>query len=305
MKTDRFSKTVPKAVLWGVLLLAAGLPAAGQIRIRIPGGTFSFESDARKLSKALALQVGAVRKNFDANRQALRTVPGPGGVPAYPRPEVTGLIDHTEKDLDQAIGQVGEPGLDALRAWSAEEFRRIRDEAAALPGQSASGRHGLPTPRPVAVLALLGAPKVPQPETIPAEKSNQLLDQVAEVVSRIFFLAESNNLQVKLWVGSTPASKADFSFWPQGRITGSAPKQSTVRTNGKKDHVLRGLYNYSAALTRGAVTELVRYPPAPGGAPVTREKGERLDLVNGSRFFCCRFNEQYCHHVDDEKECRP
>ena len=31
---------------------------------------------------------------------------------------------------------------------------------------------------------------------------------------------------------------------------------------------------------------------------------ERLDLVNGSRFFCCQFNESYCHHVDDEKDCR-
>lgn len=305
MKTDRFSKAVPKAVLWGVLLFAAGLPAAGQIRIRIPGGTFSFESDSKKLSKALAQEVGAVRKNFDTNRRALRTVPGPGGVAAYARQEVTGLIEDTEKDLDQAIGQVGEPGLDALRAWSAEEFRRIRDEAAALPGQSASWLPGLSTPRAVAVIALLGAPKVPQPETIPAEKSNQLLDQVGEVVSRIFILAESNDLTVKLWVGSTPKPKADFSFWPRGRIKGSAPKQSTIRTNGKKDHVLRGLYDYDVRLSQGAVAEIVRYPPASGGAPVVQTKGERLDLVNGSRFFCCRFNEQYCHHVDDEKECRP
>lgn len=305
MKTDRFLKVV----LWAVLLFAAGLPAAGQIRIQIPGGTFSFESNSEKLSKALAQQVGMVKKNFDANRKALRLVPGPGGTTAYSRPEVNGLIDNTEKDLDQAIGQVGEPKLEALRAWSAEEFRRIRDEAAALPGQRASWWPGLSTPRAVALIASLGArgssPAAPKPETVPAGAADRLLDQVGEVVGRIFFLAENNDLQVKLWVGSMPASKADFTFWPQGKIKGTPSKQSTIRTNGKKDHVLRGLYNYSAALTRGAVTELVRYPPTSGGAPVAPTKGERLDLVNGSRFFCCRFNEQYCHHVDDEKECRP
>jgi hypothetical protein len=299
VKTDRFSKVV----LWAVLLLAAGLPAAGQIRIRIPGGT--FESDSRKLSKALAVQVGEVKKRFDTNRRALRAVPGPGGAPAYPRQEVTGLITNTEKDLDQAIEGIGEPDLDALRAWSAEELRRIREELAAQPGQAASWFPRLSTPRAVAVVALLGAPKVPQQETVSAEKSNQLLNQVGEVVSRIFFLAEKNDLAVKIWVGSTPKSKADFSFWPRGRIKGTAPKQNTIRTNGKKDHVLRGLYDYDVALPQGAVTEIVRYPPTSGGAPVAQTKGERLDLVNGTRFFCCRFKESYCHHVDDEKECRP
>ncbi|HKV11309.1 MAG TPA: hypothetical protein VJ725_24415 [Thermoanaerobaculia bacterium] len=311
MKTDRFSKAIPRAVLGAVLLFAAALPAAGQFRIGLPGGTisFGFESDSKKLSKALAQQVGTVKKNFDANRQALHTVPGPGGVPAYPRPEVTGLIDHTEKDLDQAIVQVGEPGLDALRAWSAEEFRRIRDEAAALPRQSSFGLPGLLTPRAVAVLASLGgrgsSPAAPKPETVSAGAADRLLDQVGEVVSRIFVLAETNHLTVKLWVGSTPKSKADFTFWPQGKIKGTAPKQTTIHTNGKKDHVLRGLYDYDVSLSQGAVTEIVRYPPAAGGAPVAQTKGERLDLVNGTLFFCCRFDKQYCHHVDDEKECRP
>lgn len=291
MKTDRFSKAVPKAVLGAVLLLAAALPAAGQIRIQLPG--FSFESSSKKISKALARQVGAVRKNFDTNRRALRAVPGPGGTTAYPRPEVTGLIDHTEKDLDQAIGQVGEPGLDALRAWSAEEFRRIREEAAALP-------------RAVASLASLGgnvSAAASQPETIPAGTANRLLDEVGEVVGRIFFLAESNDLEVKLWFGSTPASRAVLSFWPQGRIQGTAPRQETLRTHDKKS-VLRGLYDYSATWKEGAVTQLVQYP-SPAGAPAQRKPGERLDLVNGTRFFCCRFDDQYCHHVDDEKECRP
>ena len=109
---------------------------------------------------------------------------------------------------------------------------------------------------------------------------------------------------MKLWVGSTPAPKATFRFWPQGKIKGSAPAPTIIQTNGKRDHVLRGLYAYEAAWAKGAVTELVEYP-SPAGASAAELASERLDLVNGSSFFCCRFNEQYCHHVDDEKECRP
>jgi hypothetical protein len=104
---------------------------------------------------------------------------------------------------------------------------------------------------------------------------------------------------VKLWVGST-APHATFSFWSQGRIKGSPPSPTTIRTDGKHDHVVRGLYVYRAAWTKGAVTELIEYPK-PAGTSVALS--ERLDLVNGSGFFCCRFNEQYCHDVASEKEC--
>lgn len=308
MKTDRCLRSL---FVGAGLLLAAGLPAAGQIQIRIPGGTFSFESDSKKLAKALAVQVGEVKESFDTNRRALQTVPGPGGVPAYPRQEVAGLIDDTEKDLDQAIERVGED-LEPLQAWAAEELRGIREQLSGPPGQTAAWLPGLP--RIAARVASLGrlplpalasgSAAAPRQETIPAGKSNQLLDQVGEVVGRIFFLAERNDLEVKLWVGSTPASKATFSFWPKGKVKGTAPASRIIRTNGKRDHVLRGLYEYSAGLSQGAVTELVRYP-SPAGAPAARTTSERLDLVNGSSFFCCRFSEQYCHHVANEKECRP
>jgi hypothetical protein len=304
VKTDRCLRSL---FVGAGLLLAAGLPAAGQIRIPLPGVTLSVESNSKKLARALAQQVGEVRKRFDTNRRALRTVPGPGGEPAYPRQEVAALIASTEKDLDQAIERV-EEDLAPLSAWAAEEFRRIQEEPSAPPGQTAAlppavARVASLGRLPLPALASIGAAN-PQQETIPAAKSNQLLDQVGEVVGRIFFLAERNDLEVKLWVGSTPASKATFSFWPQGRIKGSAPVQTTVRTNGKRDHVLRGLYEYSAGLSKGAVTELVRYP-SPAGAPAARTASERLDLVNGSSFFCCRFSEQYCHHVANEKDCRP
>jgi hypothetical protein len=124
---------------------------------------------------------------------------------------------------------------------------------------------------------------------------------VGEVVGRIFFLAERDDLEVELWVGSMPAPQATFRFWPQGKVKGSTPAPTILRTNGKREHVLRGLYSYRAAWAKGRVTELVEYPN-PAGAPLA---SERLDLVSGSSFFCCRFSEQYCHHVANEKECRP
>ena len=301
MKSDRFSSASLRAAaaLLAGLLLAASLPAAGQITFSFKKKT-SVKVSSEGVAAALARQVAEVRKGFDKNRRALRAVPGPGGEAVYPRTEVAGLIARTETDLDQAIERVGEPGLDALRAWSAEEFRRLQGELAAPSGQTAS------LPRAVARVASLGGPEsvgaaTSQQASIAAEKSDRLLDQVGEVVGRIFFLAKRDDLEVELWVGSTPAPKVTFSFWSQGKIRGAAPAPTLVQTNGKRGHVLRGLYSYKAAWAKGAVTELVAYPN-PAGAPLA---SERLDLVSGSSFFCCRFNEQFCHHVASEKECRP
>jgi len=121
------------------------------------------------------------------------------------------------------------------------------------------------------------------------------------VVSRIFFLASHDDLEVTLWVGSTP-QPATFSFWPQGKA-GSRPAPTVILTNGKGDHVLRGLYSYRAALANGPVTGTIESPSS-AGAPAARAS-ERLDLVTGSSFFCCRFKEQSCRHVANENECRP
>ena len=120
-----------------------------------------------------------------------------------------------------------------------------------------------------------------------------------EVVSQIFVLADHNDLEVNLWVGSTPARKARFSFWPQGNFKGSTLASKIIKTDGKQEHVLRGLYLYEADLGMGkGVIQQIKYPSstAPLGS-------ERLDLVSGSRFFCCQFNESYCHHVANENEC--
>jgi hypothetical protein len=327
MKIDRLSATRAAVVVLAGLLLAAGPPTAGQ--------TFKFHlgrsqarhqvSPTQALAEALVQQVGEVQRKFDENRRALRTVNGSSGTPAYLRADVVGLIARTSEDLDQAIEKVQPSGTEPLRAWTVEELGRIQGELAAAPAQkTAALPSGLFAPPAVAVIAslrgfpLLGlakgkvkaaAPKqdqaaAPQQDTVPAETSNRLLDEVGEVVGRIFLLASNDDLEVKLWVGSAPAPHATFSFWSQGQLKGAAPAPLIIRTDGKRDHVLRGLYAYQATYSEGAVTKLVQYP-SPAGAPAAQLVSERLDLVNGSPFFCCRFNEQYCHHVDDEKECRP
>jgi hypothetical protein len=327
VKTDRFSTRAAVVLLAG-LLLADGLPAAGRtIQLGRLKMKFSVDSPTRQLAQALAPEVEKVKNSFDTNRRALRTVPGSDGKPAYLRPEVAGLIARTGEDLDKAIEKVQPSALEPLRAWSADALGRIQGELAPPPGpRTAALPSGLFTPRAVAVVAslrgfpllALAKPKATKPksakpkaaappqaapppqDTVTAEKTDSLLNQVGELVGRILFLANHDDLEVKLWVGST-APHATFSFWPQGRIKGSAPAPTIIRTDGKRDHVVRGLYVYRAAWTKGAVTELIEFPK-PAGTSVAMS--ERLDLVNGSGFFCCRFNEQYCHNVANEKECR-
>jgi hypothetical protein len=312
VKTDRFF-TRATAILLAGLLLAAGQPTTGQT-LRFP----LWRSKARVnvnpfqiLAGALVLQIGEVQRRFDKNRRALQIVRGPDGKPAYLRQEVAGLIARTGEDLDQAIENVKPSELEPLQAWAADQLGRIQGELAPPPGQrTAALPSGLFTPRAVAVVASLerlsllrlasAKATAPPQDTVAAEKTNSLLNQVGELVGRILFLANHDDLEVKLWVGST-APHATFSFWSQGRIKGSPPALTTIRTDGKHDHVVRGLYLYRAAWTKGAVTELIEYPK-PAGTAVAL--GERLDLVNGSGFFCCRFDEQYCHSVANEKECR-
>lgn len=298
MKTDRFTWAFPRtaAVLLACLFVTADRPATGQITFRVGGTTLTVESSSKRLAKALAKETEEVRETFAESRRALNTVPGPGGEPAYLAEEVSGLIARTGEDLDKAIENVEEPGLAGLRAWSAEELRSIQEELAA------------PTPRAVARVASLGGlpllAAAPQQETVPAGTSDRLLDRVGEVVNRIFFLASHDDLEVKLWAGSTPAQKVTFRFRPQGQIKGSTPAPTIIQTNGTRNKVLRGLYVYEAAWAKGAVTELIKYPN-PAGASAAVLASERLDLVNGSSFFCCRFDEQYCQHVASEKECSP
>lgn len=314
-RIDRFNTARPRTVraasvvLLAGLLVAPALPASGQIGIRIQ--LPSFKGRTSPLAAALAKEVKEVQQRFDRGRRALPTVSGPGGL-SHPRQAMVDLVAATERDLGQAIARVGEPGLVALSHWAAEELRRVRQE---IEGSISHAGAPLFGPRAVAVVASLGGIGYPlageavvrlasrDQGGIPAARSNQLLDQVGAVIGRIFVLAKKDDLAVKLWVGSTPAPQATFRFWPQGAVKGAQGGPTIVQTNGTRDKVLRGLYSYSAALGDGPVKELVEYPARPG-SPAAQLGSERLDLVNGSRFFCCRFGEKYCHHVDSEKDCR-
>jgi len=303
VKTDRFSSvsTLAAAVLLACLLLSAAHPSNGLQMVKV-----TYESSPKQLAMMLAFEVAEVQKTFDENRRALRTVQGADGKPAYLRQEVAGLITRTEQDLDQAIERVGE--LDALRAWAAEEFRLIWGELE-LSSRTDASLRGLPAPRAVAVVAGLGplspprftggGSATPRQEAIPAEMSNSLLNQVREVISRIWFLGDRKDLEVELWVGSAPAPKATFSFWSEGKIKNAEPRRIVLQTNGKPDRpVLRGLYAYEATFDQ----QVIHYP-APTGAPAA-QLIQGLDLVKGSGFFCCRFNNQpFCHHVRNPKEC--
>lgn len=313
MKIDRFSL----ALLAG-LLLAAGRPAAGQtFNFKLGRSTVRVDASrvlAHVLVQELARQIAGVKATFATNRRTLRIVQLPDGKQAYLREDLDALFSHTAEDLDRAIAQVKPEGMEPLRAWAAVKIRNVQDQLAPPAGQSAASSSGFSAPRAVAVVAGLGglsrswlasltasAASAPRQDTVPAETSDRLLDQVENVIGRIFFLASHDDLEVKLWVGST-VPHAKFSFWPEGQIKGTAKASLIIRTDGTKT-VLRGLYDYQAAHAEGPVTELVQFPNA-AGAPGARMESEQLDLVNGSRFFCCRFSEVYCHHVDDEKECR-
>jgi hypothetical protein len=323
--TRRGRRRPGKAWIGAAALLLAGLqlapapPAFAQfIHWDLGGG----KEKEKNVAGALALVVGQCRQRFDQRRRGLTTMTDMDGRRVHFRSEVLALIDRTEQDLDQSIARLPEPRLAGLRAWAAAEIQRVRRELAAPPGERTAAlwsglRPGL-VPRAVAVTASLGArigdwlplpggvaaTAAEGPGTIDTGKSIQFLDQVAAVIERIFFLAKKDDLEVKLWVGSTPTPEADFQFWSQASVKDAPPAPQTIRANGKRERVLRGLYFYKAALGSGPLTQFVEYPPR-AGAPRAQLASERLDLVNGSSFFCCHFSKSYCQHVDDDKECRP
>jgi hypothetical protein len=337
MKFDRFAAVL----LIGLLtsdLSAAGRTPSKKFKYRIGKNHQVVKVEDKKektasgmLAQAIAKQVKQVDETFAKNRSTLRIVHGLGNASGYLPNEVTGLISDTHKDLDQAIQSVQPSGSEPLLAWVDDQFQQIQEKipppgpTASLPGSSAPRGvamfaslrgFGLPMlavakppkrapakPKPIPPKPKPAPPKAPQPpkpQTIPVATADRLLDQVAEVVRQIFVLADHDDLEVSLWVGSTPAQKAKFIFWSQGNFKGATPAPRIIKTDGQQDHVLRGLYFYEADLgiVKGAVTQKIKYDPT---APLATE---RLDLVKGSRFFCCQFKEAYCHHVENEKDCR-
>lgn len=312
MKTDRWFTRAAAAVLAGLLVLAAGQPAGGQITFKYHLGRSEARKDSTQndLAGALAAQMQAAQQTFIRNRNLLHLVTVHGKL-AYKRQEVVDLIAHTREDLDKAIDHVQPVTTAPLRAWAADAIQAVADQLAPPPGQTAAAFRDGSTPRAVAVVASLGGLSPfwlasvsagPQQDTVPADTSNGLLDQVGNVISRIFGLASHGDLWVPIWVGST-APHSTFQFWAYGQIQGSAPAPLIIQTDGFKK-ALRGLYAYKATHTDGAVTEFVQYP-SPAGSSAAQTPSERLDLVNGTGFFCCRIEDGYCQHVAGEKECHP
>lgn len=251
------------------------MTAAGDVTEAHPAPTVN--------AQALAGQVKGVRERFAAQR------PIDGRVRPYTPEELAGLIAGTHQDLDQAIRKAQPSGTEPLLAWVNGEFQQIQGK---IPPPETPGSRAADATKTV----LREAQQPPQPQTVPADTANRLLDQVEKVIRRIFVLADTNDLAVEVWVGSTPTRKALFRFWPQG----SANKSLSITTNGKKSQVLRGLYAYSAIAPSGKKS--IDSPTT--GPAATGWTSDRLDLVKDSRFFCCDFKRGYCHHVDDKKDCR-
>jgi hypothetical protein len=299
MSPDRSSKA---SILTAVLLLAGLLVAtpARPWEKTFGNKTFSIESESQKAAKALAVRVGDVQKEFEKSRDALQTVTGPDGKVAYLQKDVTDLITQTEKELNRAIEEMQEPGFEALTAWVSYKLGAIQREAE-VPASPTARLPGLKDYRLASSKGKTPPRQPAPPPTITAAKTDELLDRVGEVVARIFILAATDDLEVKLWVGSTPARKAVFGFWSAGSVRGSTRAPILIQIQGgrgKRDHLLRGLYHYKASWVQGALTELIEYPST------AEIPSEPLDLVDRSPFFCCRFGEKYCQHVDEPGECR-
>jgi len=312
MRTDRFSVTRAAALLLACLLVPAILFAGGK-SIQIWKFKIGWDSSTTKLAEALTPQIEEVQKGFEKGRGELKPVRVAGGKSAFRTDDLIDLVGRTRESLGKAIALVEPSKLAPLQAWQDEKLSGIESELRASSVRAAVPFPGFSTPRAVAVVASLEwlpLPRfastkavAPKQETVAIDKSSQLLDRVGKVVSQIFFLASNDKLEVNLWVGSTAPHTA-FSFWSQGEWKGSKLAPLTIRTDGTRNHVICGLYSYHAAWSKGGVTHVIEYPN-PAGAPAARIPSERLDLVNGSRFFCCRFGESYCHHVDNENDCRP
>jgi hypothetical protein len=339
MKTDRWSVIRIIALLLAVLAVVHPAGGGTQVgyrfgenhQVKLDKGIATGAATAA-LAAALTKQVQKVRDGFATKRKALRTLSGPGNAPVYLSNEVTGLISETRQNLDQAIQNVQPSGSEPLRAWVDDQIGQIQGKVPPPSATASRSSHssprtgvalarlrggGLPVaakPKPKKPAASKTAPPKPapppKPPTIPTATADRLLDQVEEVVSRIFTLADHNDLEVSLWVGSTApraklkfwqVSHGTFRFWPEGKIAGSTPAPTIIPMAGRRDHILRGLYSYEAdlGLEKGTVVQTIKYPNS--AAPLV---SERLDLVKSSPFFCCRFSEDYCHHVDRENDCR-
>lgn len=312
MKTDRL------VILLAGLLLVSSLPIDGRtwtIKLRRQHKvSIVVENADTAVAQELAKQVEGVHDAFVTRKNAL-TILRSGKGSGYDPVEVNALLDHTREDLSQAIQQAGKSSLGPLDAWAKDKLQEIQSEVpppapiASLPEPYA--------PRATAVFAVsrgFGFPMLatnkpapkkpkaapPKPQGIPVSATDRILNQAEEVIRQIFTLADTNDLWVDVWAGSTPSDKAFFSFWAHGAVKGADKSAAVIKTDNWKKHMARGYYDYEIKWPTGAVTLTIKYPDPTADVP-----SERLDLVQGSEFFCCEFNKSgNCHHVEDQKDCR-
>ncbi|HEY0781832.1 MAG TPA: hypothetical protein VGE98_05195 [Thermoanaerobaculia bacterium] len=305
-------------LLAALLVLAAGCTvSAGPITFRFdkPASHTASARDIakQKTAKAVAAEMQVALATFRSDRLALHLVQRGGSPPAYRRADVILLIDRARQDLPRTIKSTWPGEMEALADWVSGQIHGIQGALDATPGTARVAWHGDSTPRVVAAVASLGARSrpslaaakpTPQAETVPVETSNRLLDRVEGVITRIFTLATHRDLWVRVWVGSSPPQSM-FSFWPFGQMLGQgqAAKPHIIKTDGDEE-VLRGLWQYKATTTKGAITEVIECKN-PASTSQAQNTSEPLDLVNGTSFFCCRFEDHYCQHVADEKACPP
>src|SRR6185436_394720 len=145
-------------------------------------------------------------------RRDLPPLVSPSGERSYSQRDVEALIARTATDLDLAILESKEPGLDALRDWATWQIDRLRTELDKSGTPSSTAHWTRPvSPYPVAVLAglvpALGASlgraerrtevlAAPPPETISRKMAEGVLDQLADVLKTIFVLAKEKDLQI-------------------------------------------------------------------------------------------------------------
>jgi hypothetical protein len=208
----------------------------------------------------LAEGVKEVQRQFEDGRKGLHPYKATGGEPLYAREEVTGLVDATAKDLDQAIKRVDEPGLDGLRAWAAVEFEEIQSQVRGAPANAWLRAEPYPVAR-VASLAPFslravegleprGAPgdgaKPGHQGDLPKGFVERVLAGVSDTLGAIFVLAKTSDLQIDVEVSIRPVQGDDLVVYlrsapdekPQKR------KQAYHPTNGFLRNLWRGIYFY-------------------------------------------------------------
>lgn len=277
-----------------LVLLGAGLSAQGQVTI--------IRAEESIIAAQLARDVYAVRERLKAARRDLPTMKSPSGEQIYVRPLVEGLVVRTAADLDQAIQNTREPGLDALRDWATVEIDRLRGELGEPAPIPSAARLARPSaPYPVAVLAGLapfvgvsGAeaerrseglaapiPANPAPEGISRKTADGVFDQLAEVIKTVFVLAKKAKLQITVKLTLEPKNEKNLVLFPSKQLCDDDKKRDLTR--GPNRAVWRGLYRYEPG------TKRLRDKPCQDRQ---RDWPWTLDLVRNGGKIDCDFAEQ-------------